>query len=254
MSSSLEKAKAHLSAGEFVFAMGECEKAQKSNKDDWEAFHLRAVAIERLLPEWFANKLAEGSFDDELVKLPASTYEALHPSTVEALSAMVEAAKRKPESGTLGGRLVVSNMEANIARYQLARTMTLGLVQWAIDDLKAALRIKPDAEESSELLARLTALQDPKRHGGGAVGSTKTGCFIATAVYGSYDHPAVVAFRRFRDNQLIGCVVGRLVVAIYYRVSPAIARWLIRHPRQAQLVRNKVLNPLLMRLEAPRKD
>ena len=52
------------------------------------------------------------------------------------------------------------------------------------------------------------------------------GCYIATAVYGSYDSPEVIILRRFRDNVLQRHWWGRLFVRIYYFVSPPIAKWL----------------------------
>jgi hypothetical protein len=52
------------------------------------------------------------------------------------------------------------------------------------------------------------------------------GCYIATAVYGSYDAPQVLVLRHFRDNTLSESAAGRLFIQTYYRLSPPIARWL----------------------------
>ena len=52
----------------------------------------------------------------------------------------------------------------------------------------------------------------------------KSGCYIATAVYGSYDCPQVWTLRRFRDQKLAGTWYGRLFIHIYYAVSPFIVR------------------------------
>ena len=46
------------------------------------------------------------------------------------------------------------------------------------------------------------------------------GCYIATAVYGSYDCPEVWVLRRFRDEGLRRSAVGALAVRAYYAVSP----------------------------------
>ena len=51
------------------------------------------------------------------------------------------------------------------------------------------------------------------------------GCYIATAVYGSYDCPEVWVLRRYRDRFLKNSVFGRLFIRIYYAVSPALVRW-----------------------------
>lgn len=55
-------------------------------------------------------------------------------------------------------------------------------------------------------------------------GSSSDGCYIATAIYGSYDCPEVWTLRRFRDEYLKGSVFGRLFVRFYYAVSPGLVR------------------------------
>ena len=57
-------------------------------------------------------------------------------------------------------------------------------------------------------------------------GSSSDGCYIATAVYGSYDCPEVWMLRRFRDEVLRASVLGRLFIRGYYSVSPGLARHL----------------------------
>ena len=46
------------------------------------------------------------------------------------------------------------------------------------------------------------------------------GCYVATAVYGSYDCPEVWTLRRFRDQVLAKTWYGRLFIRLYYAVSP----------------------------------
>jgi hypothetical protein len=62
-----------------------------------------------------------------------------------------------------------------------------------------------------------------------ATGGGGGGCFIATAAYGSYLHPKVMALRAFRDNYLMTNVPGRAFVALYYRLSPPLADFIARH-------------------------
>ena len=50
------------------------------------------------------------------------------------------------------------------------------------------------------------------------------GCYIATAVYGSYDCPEVWALRRFRDQWLGRSWLGRRFIDAYYAVSPAMVK------------------------------
>jgi hypothetical protein len=57
-------------------------------------------------------------------------------------------------------------------------------------------------------------------------GNTQSGgCFVATAVYGSYDCPPVWTLRRFRDNTLANSWYGRTFIHIYYAISPTLVKW-----------------------------
>ena len=50
------------------------------------------------------------------------------------------------------------------------------------------------------------------------------GCYVATAVYGSYDCPPVWTLRRFRDYDLAKSIHGRAFIHVYYAVSPCLVR------------------------------
>lgn len=54
--------------------------------------------------------------------------------------------------------------------------------------------------------------------------SGQGGCYIATAVYGSYDAPQVLVLRRFRDEALAQSAPGRAFIRAYYALSPTLAR------------------------------
>lgn len=51
------------------------------------------------------------------------------------------------------------------------------------------------------------------------------GCYVATAVYGSYDCPEVWTLRRWRDNTLSMTWYGRAFIHTYYAVSPTLVKW-----------------------------
>ena len=53
----------------------------------------------------------------------------------------------------------------------------------------------------------------------------KGGCYVATAVYGSYDCPEVWTLRRFRDNTLAETCYGRAFIHVYYAISPTLVKW-----------------------------
>ncbi len=46
------------------------------------------------------------------------------------------------------------------------------------------------------------------------------GCYIATMVYGDYNHPKVMVLRQYRDEQLLRSFWGCCFVKIYYYLSP----------------------------------
>ena len=51
------------------------------------------------------------------------------------------------------------------------------------------------------------------------------GCYVATAVYGSYDCPQVWTLRRYRDYTLAETWYGRAFIKTYYAISPTIVKW-----------------------------
>lgn len=51
------------------------------------------------------------------------------------------------------------------------------------------------------------------------------GCYVATAVYGSYDCPQVWTLRRFRDFSLAKKWYGRAFIKFYYAVSPTMVKY-----------------------------
>lgn len=71
-------------------------------------------------------------------------------------------------------------------------------------------------------------------------------CFIASAVYGDANAPEVVALRQFRDQSLRSNTFGRAFIAVYYRLSPPIAHFLVNRPKLATSVKG-ALNAFLRR-------
>ena len=83
---------------------------------------------------------------------------------------------------------------------------------------------------------------------GGGRDSTDRRCFIASAVYGPFD-PRTDELRSFRDRVLLVRPAGRILVAIYYACSPAIAVHLQTAPRLTRFTR-RILD-LIRRRIAP---
>ncbi|MBQ7767387.1 MAG: hypothetical protein IJ403_00710 [Oscillospiraceae bacterium] len=62
-------------------------------------------------------------------------------------------------------------------------------------------------------------------HEEGTLAEFKGGCYVATAIYGSYDCPQVWTLRRFRDNTLAESWYGRAFIHAYYAISPTLVKW-----------------------------
>ena len=73
--------------------------------------------------------------------------------------------------------------------------------------------------------------------GGSSGSNSASGCFIATAAYGSYFEKHVQILRNFRDAYLMTNDLGRAFVGFYYRHSPAIADVIARHDSLRAAVR-----------------
>lgn len=74
------------------------------------------------------------------------------------------------------------------------------------------------------------------------------GCYIATAVYGSYDAPEVLVLRRFRDESLAQSPLGRIFIKVYYRFSPPFAEWL-KNRYMINTTMRQILNRFVTHIE-----
>lgn len=70
--------------------------------------------------------------------------------------------------------------------------------------------------------------------------SKSGGCYVATAVYGSYDCPQVWTLRRYRDFGLAEHWYGRAFIYIYYAISPSIVKWFGSYKWFNNIWRNKL--------------
>lgn len=124
--------------------------------------------------------------------------------------------------GFLNGSLQLNGPERYISSYALYME---NAIRYAELEERDALQ-----EEKEQNLTMLRASL-------GQVHAVKSGCYIATAVYGSYDCPEVWTLRRFRDAKLLQSRCGRVFVRLYYAVSPSLvnrlggSRWFSRLSR-----------------------
>lgn len=95
--------------------------------------------------------------------------------------------------------------------------------------------------------ARLLAELDSKLYEHIMQPSRASGCYVATAVYGSYDCPEVWVLRRWRDSVLLSTAFGRGTVRAYYHVSPHLVRKIGHRHAFSALVR-PILDAFVRRL------
>ena len=76
------------------------------------------------------------------------------------------------------------------------------------------------------------------------------GCFIATAAYGSPTAEQIDVLREFRDVVLLRSTVGSRLVALYYRLSPPLAEFIVGHEVVRTLVRELLVDPIVWLVEA----
>ena len=72
-------------------------------------------------------------------------------------------------------------------------------------------------------------------------GGGSSGCFIATAAYGSFMEPHVKLLRKFRDRFLLENSIGKAFVNLYYKYSPPMADFISNHAISKELVRISLL-------------
>lgn len=79
--------------------------------------------------------------------------------------------------------------------------------------------------------------------------ASKRGCYIATAIYGSYDCPQVWTLRRYRDYTLAETWYGRVFIHIYYTLSPTLVKWL-GHTEWFKMICKGKLDHMVRKLNA----
>ena len=94
------------------------------------------------------------------------------------------------------------------------------------DDVKRLLERWDNDPTNARKYAKLILQIDPNNERAlrEFKGNSSSGCYIATAVYGSYDCPEVWTLRRYRDFVLAKTLPGRMFIKTYYSVSPKLVK------------------------------
>jgi len=72
-----------------------------------------------------------------------------------------------------------------------------------------------------------------------------SGCFIATAAYGTPTASEIDVLRTFRDKSLRGTFTGGMFISAYYSASPPIADYIEKSDHRQQIVRKLFIEPLI---------
>ncbi len=145
----------------------------------------------------------------------------------------------------VAGRSMNSVVEALVLRYNPDGSPdsvfgTGGVVTYGNDDSGDAVALQPDGKivvgdsAGSDIIVVRFIGADPDPIGEDGSGS---GCFIATAAYGSRMAKEVNVLKKVRDEYLLTNELGRAFVSAYYRYSPRLADWVAKHPVMRKIVR-----------------
>jgi parallel beta-helix repeat protein len=80
--------------------------------------------------------------------------------------------------------------------------------------------------------------------------ASPSGCFIATAAYGTPTAEQINVLREFRDDVLLKSTMGSQFVSLYYQISPPIANFIAGHEVLRTLVRELLVDPIVRVVKA----
>ena len=115
------------------------------------------------------------------------------------------------------------------------RSVSYGLIK---QRRKVVMKLYNDHKGKKPAIFRGPSIKDMSQP------SSNSGCYIATMVYGDYEHPQVLVLREFRDNFLAKFLLGRLFIRFYYKYSPGWVKAL-EHNKMINKSIEKALNTFI---------
>jgi tetratricopeptide (TPR) repeat protein len=215
---------------------------------------LQAIVDEKVTSEREDREIQK-RFDAKLAiyQKQISTAQAIDPeaAVVHQSNSYYLKARRTWDASIIGNRFkgnskkALTILDEGLAVYDSGRIHflkaqildALGRKQDAVAELKHITATMQNSEEIY-ISARkyLADLENPPKKGP---------CFVATACYGSYDHPDVQVLRRWRDQSLTRSAVGCAFVRFYYEVGPVLASLVDHRPWAKKCVTIFAIEPLV---------
>lgn len=118
---------------------------------------------------------------------------------------------------------VVQVVLALMVQYVNSTASILGVEYESINVMKSLATFDMDSDTRSRYSENKSTLEDMYNRSKSTTSSSSSssgGCYVATMVYGDYNHPQVMVLREFRDNVLSHFYLGRKFIQFYYRYSP----------------------------------
>ena len=124
----------------------------------------------------------------------------------------------------LGANIIKS--ECNVEKYDLRDGLYGGGFAMSSAELADAFRSSRELKPPYVSMVDRSAISPPLWYVQKKSEASRRsgGCYVATAVYGSYDCPEVWVLRRFRDHSLAKSMSGRLFIKLYYTASPTLVK------------------------------
>ena len=119
-----------------------------------------------------------------------------------------------------------------IKKYMLVswkKVNTFSFEEWSVFDYGRKFNTFDNIKRVCEVIDPLIREYEPEYQNPFASipkpAAPSSGCYVATAVYGSYDCPQVWTLRRFRDYTLAETWYGRAFIRTYDAISPTLVKW-----------------------------